>query len=160
MPLPIGLQQPPARVFLVDDHVLVREHLSALIQGTADLTVCGEAEDAPTALSLINRLKPDLVILDILLKGPSGLDLLGDLEKLPTPPAVLVLSMHDDRFYVARALQAGARGYITKEEAPTRILPAIRQVLSGGLYLSDRMAERVLNKAANAARALTEEVQV
>ena len=158
--MPIETQRPSARVFLVDDHALVREHLSALIHGTADLTVCGEAEDAPRALSLINRLKPDLVILDILLKGSSGLDLLGDLERLPTPPAVLVLSMHDDRFYVARALQAGARGYITKEEAPTNILPAIRQVLSGGLYLSDRMAERVFKRAANVARVLTEGVQV
>ncbi len=144
----------------MDDHALVREHLSALIQGTADLTVCGEAEDAPTARLLINRLKPDLVILDISLKGPSGLDLLEDLEKLPTPPAVLVLSMHTENFYVVRALRAGARGYVTKEEAPTSILPAIRHVLRGGLYLSDRMAERVLDRRAAAAQPLTEEVHV
>ena len=150
----IETPQPQAKVFLVDDHALVREQLTALIQVEADLTVCGDAEDAPTALSLINRLQPDVVILDISLKRSNGLDLLEDLRKSPTPPAVLVLSMHDDRFYVARALRAGARGYITKEDAATKILPAIRQVLGGGLYLSDRVAGQVWDRVADRARAV------
>jgi DNA-binding NarL/FixJ family response regulator len=148
-----------ARVFLVDDHSLVRENLTALIQAESDLAVCGEAEDAPTALSLINRLKPDLVILDISLKRSSGLDLLKRLQEVQPKPAVLVLSMHEATFYANRALQAGALGFVTKEEATTSILSAIRRVLSGKLYLSDRMAGRLIKKLVSAGQSIAEGVQ-
>jgi len=130
-------------VFLADDHPLVREHLTALIQSEPDLAVCGEAADAPAALALIRRQKPDLVILDVSLKHSNGLDLLKDLRELRPKLAVLVLSMHDEALYAERALLAGALGYITKEEATVNILLAIRRVLSGQVYLSDRMAERM-----------------
>jgi DNA-binding NarL/FixJ family response regulator len=135
-----------SRVFLVDDHPLVREHLTALLQREADLEVCGEAPDAPTARSLITRQEPDLVILDISLKRSHGLELLKDLKELRPKLPVLVLSMHDETLYAERALRAGAMGYITKEEATVSVLSAIRKVLAGEVYLSARMAGRMMQK--------------
>src|SRR5512135_2841971 len=143
-----------ARVLLVDDHALVREHLTALLQGEADLEVCGEAADAPTALALIRQQSPDLVILDISLKRSNGLDLLKGLNDFRPRPAVLVLSMHDRRLYAERALEAGALGYITKEDATVNILRAIRHVLGGEVYLSDRMAGQLTGKPAAAESAI------
>jgi DNA-binding NarL/FixJ family response regulator len=134
-------ERPRARVFLVDDHALVRKHLTALIAGEPDLAVCGEAVDVPTALALIQQQGPDLVILDLTLKGSSGLDLLDALKGRQPRPAVLVLSVHEEAFYVKRALEAGALGYLTKEEATVEILTAIRRVLGGQPYVSRRMAE-------------------
>jgi DNA-binding NarL/FixJ family response regulator len=139
-------KQPKARVFLVDDHPLVREHLTALIQAQADLAVCGEAADAPTALSLITRQAPDLVILDISLKRSNGLELIKQLKDLWPKLPVLVLSMHDEMLYAERALRAGALGYITKEEATVNVLSAVRRVLGGQVYLSEQMAGRMMKK--------------
>ena len=135
-----------ARVFLVDDHPLVREHLTALLQAQADLEVCGEAADAPIALSLIGRHAPDLVILDISLKRSNGLELIKSLKEMRPKLPVLVLSMHDEMLYAERSLRAGALGYITKEEATVNILSAVRRVLSGQVYLSERMAGRLMKK--------------
>ena len=135
-----------ASVFLVDDHPLVREHLTALIQHEADLQVCGEAADAPTALSLISRQVPDLVILDISLKRSNGLELIKSLKEIWPKLPVLVLSMHDEMLYAERSLRAGALGYITKEEATVNVLSAIRKVLRGQVYLSDRMAGRMMKR--------------
>jgi DNA-binding NarL/FixJ family response regulator len=146
------------RVFLVDDHRLVRQHLTALIQEEADLEVCGEAEDAPAALALIRQLKPSLIILDLSLKRSHGLDLLADLQGVEPRPAVLVLSMHDETLYAERALRAGALGYITKEGATVNILSAIRRVLSGQVYLSDVMAGQLAGKLARGGRADVEKV--
>ena len=131
-----------SKIFLVDDHPLVREHLAALVHREADLEVCGEAADAPTARSLITRQEPDLVVLDISLKHSHGLELLKDLRQLRPKLPVLVLSMHDETLYAERALRAGAMGYITKEEATVSVLSAIRKVLAGEIYLSARMAGR------------------
>ena len=150
-------ERPKARVFLVDDHPLVREHLTALIQQEADLEVCGEAADAPSALTLIHQRNPDLVILDISLKRSHGLDLLKDLKGFRPKPAVLVLSMHEETLYAERALRAGALGYITKEEAIVNILSAIRRVLAGQVYLSARMAGLVMEQLVSVERAPTEE---
>jgi DNA-binding NarL/FixJ family response regulator len=135
-----------AKVLVLDDHALVREHLTALIQAEHDLTICGEAEDVPTALALIQQQEPDLVILDISLRRSCGLDLLVALKELRQRPAVLVLSMHDEALYMERALLAGARGYITKAEAPVNILSAIRRVLGGQVYLSSRMRGQAMDK--------------
>jgi DNA-binding NarL/FixJ family response regulator len=135
-----------AKVFLVDDHPLVREHLTALIQAQADLDVCGEAADAPTALSLIARQAPDLVILDISLKHSNGLELIKNLKELRPNLPVLVLSMHDEMLYAERSLRAGALGYITKEEATVNILSAVHRVLGGQVYLSEQMAGRMMRK--------------
>jgi DNA-binding NarL/FixJ family response regulator len=148
--------RPKASVFLVDDHPLVREHLTALIEREADLEVCGEAADAPTALALIGQHAPDLVILDVSLKRASGLDLLKELKELRPKLAVLVLSMHDETLYAERSLRAGAMGYITKEEATVNILSAIRRVLGGQVYLSDRMAGPVMERLESAGRAVGE----
>jgi DNA-binding NarL/FixJ family response regulator len=149
-----------ARVFLVDDHPLVREHLTALIQAQADLEVCGEAGDGPTALALIRQQEPDVAIVDISLKRSSGLELLRELKGFWPKLVVLVLSMHDELFYAERALQAGARGYITKEEATVNILSAIRRVLGGQVYLSDRMARQMMGRLVSAAKPLAEGVRI
>ena len=138
-----------SKVFLVDDHPLVREHLTALLQREPDLEVCGQAADAPTALSLIPNQAPDLVILDISLKHSHGLELLKDLKSLRPRLPVLVLSMHDETLYAERALRAGAMGYITKEEATVNVLSAVRKVLAGQVYLSERMAGRMMHKMVN-----------
>jgi DNA-binding NarL/FixJ family response regulator len=133
-----------ARLFLVDDHPMIREHLHALIAREADLIVCGEAGDAPAALGQIPALRPDLVIMDITLKGSHGLELLKHLKtQLPELP-VLVLSMHDESLYAERMLRAGAMGYITKQEATRNILSAIRKVLAGEVYVSERMSARMM----------------
>ncbi len=134
------------KIFLVDDHPLVREWLSQLILREGDLVVCGEAEDAPEALRKIEEAKPDIVIADISLKNTHGLELVKDLQaRLPALP-VLVLSMHDESLYAERVLRAGAKGYITKQEATKRILGAIRQVLAGQIYISEKMASRMVHK--------------
>ena len=135
-----------AKVFLVDDHPMVREHLSALLGREADLTVCGEAGDAPAALSRIQELLPDLVIMDISLKNSNGLELLKNLKSVQPDLPVLVLSMHDESLYAARSLRAGALGYITKEEASKKILLAVRKVLAGQVYLSDQMSDRMMKR--------------
>jgi DNA-binding NarL/FixJ family response regulator len=152
-------QRRKSRVFLVDDHPLVREHLTALLQREPDLDVCGQAADAATAFSLITRQEPDLVITDISLNGTCGLELLDRLEKSQPRLPVLVLSTHDESLYARRAFRAGAEGYITKEEAINDILPAIRQVLGGRIYLSDRMAERMAKQRAEVGWQLTEEAR-
>jgi DNA-binding NarL/FixJ family response regulator len=157
--MPNKTQRRKTRVFLVDDHALVREHLTALLQREADLEVCGEAADAPTAWSLINRNEPDLVILDISLKRSCGLDLLKDLKASRPKLPVLVLSMHDEPLYAQRALRGGAMGYITKEEATVHILTAIRRVLGGQVYLSERMGGRGVKNPVGEGRPIAEEVQ-
>jgi DNA-binding NarL/FixJ family response regulator len=139
-------EHPKRRIFLVDDHPLVREHLTALLQRERDLEVCGEAADAPSALALITQRQPDLVILDISLKHSHGLELLKDLRSVQRDIPVLVLSMHDETLYAERALRAGAMGYITKEEATVSVLSAVRKILAGHVYLSDRMARRMVGK--------------
>jgi DNA-binding NarL/FixJ family response regulator len=127
-------------VFLVDDHPLVREWLTNLIQQQPDLRVCGEAENGLQAREAIARLKPDVAIVDISLKDSSGLELIKDLRLTCGQVAVLVLSMHEESHYAERALRAGALGYIMKRETATKVVAAIRQVLQGKLYLSESLA--------------------
>lgn len=124
------------RVFIVDDHPLVREWLSALLRKQPDFELCGAAQDANDALPAMLVNPPDVAIVDLSLKGTSGLDLIKDLaEHLPATQAI-VLSMHEETFYAERALRAGARGYVTKVEATDRILEAIRTVQSGQVFVS------------------------
>lgn len=127
------------KIFLVDDHPLVREWLTNLIHQQPDLTVCGEAEAASQALLAIAESKPDLAVVDISLEGSSGIELIKNIKGLRPPVKVIVLSMHDETLYAERALRAGARGYIMKRETAKRIIVAIRQVLEGKLYLSERI---------------------
>lgn len=133
-------------VFIVDDHPIVRQGLKGLISQSPDLMVCGEAETIYDALKAIEQLKPDIVIVDISLKGESGVDLIKDIRiRYPDLP-VLTLSMYDEAIYAERVLRAGARGYVTKEEAAENVLSAIRQVLKGQIFLSERMSAKMLSK--------------
>lgn len=133
-------------VFLVDDHPIVRQGLALLINREADLAVCGDAEEASSALQGIEELKPDLVVVDISLNGPDGLDLLKNIRARHSSLPVLILSMLDESLYAERALRDGASGYIMKQEATERVLVAIRRILGGEIYLSDRMASRMLHR--------------
>ena len=136
------------RVFLVEDHPLIREQLKRLIQEENDLQVCGEAADAATASSFIHQSEPDLLVLDIALRRRSDLELLKSIRASQSRLPILVLSMYDDVVCAERALQIGARGYITKEEATIHMLSAIRKVLSGEIYLGERMVERLEQREA------------
>jgi DNA-binding NarL/FixJ family response regulator len=129
-----------ARIFLVDDHPLVREWLANLIEKNSDLTVCGEAEDAPTALKAIAELKPDLAIIDLSLGSSSGIDFIRSIRSSFPNVAMIVLSMHDERVYAERAIRAGARGYVMKRETTKKIIAAINQVRSGKLGVSEEVA--------------------
>lgn len=129
------------RVFLVDDHPLVREWLTNLINQQPDLTVCGEAEGGPSAFAAITRTRPDVAVVDISLKDSSGLELVKDLKSSMPEVHVLVLSMHDESLYAERVLRAGARGYIMKRETTRKVIDAIRQVLDGRIYVSAPVSE-------------------
>ena len=135
------------RIFLVDDHPLVREWLAQLINQQADLVVCGEAESAPAALSALCAKQPDLAIVDISLKNSSGLELIKNLKKLTPDLPVLVLSMHDESLYALRVFQAGARGYINKSETAPKVIEAIRRILEGKLYMSEKTVELMASRA-------------
>jgi DNA-binding NarL/FixJ family response regulator len=127
------------RVIIVDDHPLFRDRLSQLINHELDMEVCGESETAEQAIQLIRSLTPDLVIVDITLKGSSGLELIKGIRALSIGIPVLILSMHEESLYAERALRAGATGYITKHQAADEVLAAIRRVLTGEIYLSEKM---------------------
>jgi DNA-binding NarL/FixJ family response regulator len=128
-----------SRVFIVDDHPLVREGLANLINGQDDLIVCGEAEDSAQAITGIPEKRPDVALIDISLKNESGLELVKDLERQFPFVALIVLSMHDEALYAERALRAGARGYVMKRETTKSVLASIRRVLEGGVYVSERV---------------------
>jgi DNA-binding NarL/FixJ family response regulator len=134
------------RIVIVDDHPIVRQGLAQLIDQEDDLHICGQAEDAHEAMRAIRQLNPDLVIVDISLRTTSGIDLIKDIKtQFPTLP-VLTLSMHDEALYAERALRAGARGYIMKQEAPAEVVAAIRRVLAGTTYVSQGMAAKMVSK--------------
>ena len=134
-----------AKVLLVDDHVVVRDGLAQLIRGEPDLDVCGEAASAEEAIAAVTRLNPDLAIVDISLGGANGIELIKNIKAVRPALPVLVLSMHDESHYAERALRAGASGYVMKREARDRIMEAIRTVLSGGDYVSERMQKSIVH---------------
>lgn len=144
------MNQPTAprksKVFVVDDHPIVRQGLALLINRESDLVVCGEAEDAHTAIQAIAITKPDILIVDISLNGPDGLDLLKEVRLRHPDLPVLILSMHDESVYAERALRAGAQGYIMKQEATEKVLIAVRRILSREIYVSERIANRMLQR--------------
>jgi DNA-binding NarL/FixJ family response regulator len=140
---------PKCKVFLVDDHPIVRQGLTLFINREPDLIVSGEADSATAALQAIRAALPDFVVLDISLGGPDGLELLKTLRaKYPNLP-VLVLSMHDESIYAERALRAGANGYIMKQETTDKVVSAIRRILGGDVYLSERLTKRMLQQFVN-----------
>jgi len=133
-----------SKVFVVDDHPIVRQGLRLLISQEPDLTVCGEAEEMLSALQAIDAAKPDVLVVDISLNGPDGLELLKHLRARNPRLPVLFLSMHDESIYAERALRAGANGYIMKQEATEKVLVALRRILSGEIYVSERIANNML----------------
>jgi DNA-binding NarL/FixJ family response regulator len=142
--LNLGSASPRRKVLLVDDHPIFREGLAQSINREPDLTVCEEAENALEALEAIGRAQPDLVIADITLPGKSGLELIRDLRALYPNLPILAVSMHEESLYAARILRAGARGYVMKQESPSTLLNAIRHVLKGGIYVSQKMSAQIL----------------
>src|ERR1700676_1663881 len=133
------------RILVVDDHPLFRHGLVQLLSSDEGFSVCGESSSAPEALSLIRKLKPHLVIADVGLKGPSGLELTKSIRaEFPRMP-VLILSMHDEPTYAVRSLRAGANGYVTKQDALGSVLIAAREVINGHVYLSPSMASEVIS---------------
>jgi DNA-binding NarL/FixJ family response regulator len=135
-----------AQVVLVEDHPMFREQLAHLINKQPDMAVCAEAANAIDGFAVISREQPALAIIDITLKGSSGLELLKDLRAQGNKVPVLMLSMHPESLYAERALRAGANGYITKEEAAAKVMTAIRQVLAGEIYLDPRFMKRVVSQ--------------
>jgi DNA-binding NarL/FixJ family response regulator len=134
------------KVLLVDDHPVVRQGLALLVGREPDLLVCGEADGARSAFQAIETLQPDIVVLDISLAGPDGLDVLKEIRMRSGSLPVLILSMHDESIYAERALRAGANGYIMKQEATEKVLIAIRKILRGDVYLSERLTSAMLNQ--------------
>ena len=141
-------------VFIVDDHSLVREGLTNLINGQNDLIVCGEARDSAEAIDGIAKERPDVAIIDISLVNESGLELIKHLVKQFPQVAVIVLSMHDEALYAERALRAGARGYVMKHETSKSVLASIRRVLTGGVYVSERIVNRMALRLTSSRRSI------
>lgn len=142
----VQVDTPKRRVFVVDDHPIVRSGLTQLINREPDLAVCGDAEEMHSALQSMDTLKPDILIVDISLNGPDGLDLLKHVRTKDPSLPVLILSMHDESIYAERALRAGANGYIMKQEATERVLVALRRILNREIYVSDRVANKMVRQ--------------
>src|SRR5215472_5602914 len=139
-----------SRVFIVDDHPLVREGLTNLINGQDDLIICGEAKNSAQALDGIMKAQPDVALIDISLENESGLELVKQLGSQFPQVALIVLSMHDEALYAERVLRAGARGYVMKHETSKSVLASIRRVLGGGVYVSERIVNRMVRRASSA----------
>lgn len=132
------------RIFVVEDHPITREGIRAIVAQEPDLTVVGEATNAPDCLALLDAASPDLVIADIAIEGTDGIELTKQIRSLHPDLRILVLSSYDEDVYAERAVRAGARGYLAKHEAGTALLDAIRAVLEDRLYLSESLRERVV----------------
>jgi len=134
------------RIFIVDDHPIVRKGLAQLINQEEDLVICGEADNAETALEALKKVKPDIAIVDISLRGIDGFELTRLIRARFDNIPVLVISMHDESLFAERALRVGARGYIMKQEAIEKMMEAIRKVLRGELYVSERVSANIVKR--------------
>jgi DNA-binding NarL/FixJ family response regulator len=144
-----------SRVFIVDDHPLVREGLTNLINGQDDLIVCGEAKDSAQAINGIAKARPDVALIDISLENESGLELVKQLKTQFPQVALIILSMHDEALYAERALRAGAQGYVMKHETSKSVLASIRRVLGGGVYVSERIVKRMALRLTSSRQTIT-----
>jgi DNA-binding NarL/FixJ family response regulator len=140
------MSQTPTRIFIVDDHTLVREWLSSLLQQETDLVLCGQADNAVAALEGMKLTAPDIALVDLSLKNGSGLDLIKDLRAQCPAIQTVVLSMHEEIYFVERAFRAGARGYVTKRDSTHRIVEAIRAVRAGQVYANADMLAQLTER--------------
>lgn len=138
-----------ARILIVDDHVIVRQGIAQLVNREPDLDVCQEAGDADSAIAVLRETQVDLAIVDISLPGTSGIELVKLMREAQPQLPVLVMSMHDEALYSDRAFRAGAKGYVMKQEATEKLLAAIRKILNGGVYVSDRMQTVMVQRFLN-----------
>jgi len=134
------------KILIVEDHEIFRLGIKELINHEPDLAVCAEAEDVDTARTLINAFQPDMVIIDITLKKSNGMDLIKEISSFHKTMKMLVLSMHDELLYAERSLQAGAQGYIMKQETSKSIVKAIRHILQGNIYVSENIMSNLLKR--------------
>ncbi len=146
-----GIPHPPTiaarkKILIVDDHPMMREGLRGVINREPDMMVCGEAENARQAEEALQKLKPDLALVDITLPGKSGLELVKDLKALQPKLAILAISMHEESLYAERMLRAGASGFITKQQPSEELVKAIRQVLDNHVYVSREVSESLLSR--------------
>lgn len=140
------------RIVLVDDHPIMRHGLAQLVRAEEGLEVCGDAGSARDGLEVVCRLKPDLAVIDLTLPDKNGLELVKDIRAAHPATQCLVLSMHDETLYGERALRAGARGYVMKEEAADHLITAIHKIIGGGLYVSESLNSRMLEQVTGSAR--------
>lgn len=135
------------KILIVDDHPVVRKGMKMYIESESDFTVCGEASNSSEAINLINREDPDLVTVDLSLeKDASGLDLIKAIRSRFPKINILVISMHDESFFAERAIKAGAKGYLMKKEAQETILIALKKILEGGMYISEEINKKIIEK--------------
>ena len=134
------------RVYVTDDHAMVRRGLAALIAAEPDMELCGEAEDCATATSEVAKLRPEVVIVDISLRGNSGLELIKNIKAFDPKIHIVVLSVHDESVYALRVLKAGAKAYVMKQDIASKVIDAIRKVRKGQMYVSERVASQMLNR--------------
>ncbi len=134
------------KIFIVDDHPIVRKGLAQLINQEPDMVICGEAENAQTALEFLKKIKPDLAIIDISLQGIDGIELIKKIKLRDAELPILVVSMHDESLFAERALRIGAKGYIMKQEAIEKMMEAIRRVIKGEVYISERVSATIVKK--------------
>ena len=137
------------RIYIVDDHPLVRQGLTQIIANEEDMEICGEAEDSPGAMKGVGECNPDAIIVDISLRGNNGLELIKNLKAIHEEIPILVFSMHDESIYAQRALRAGAKAYVMKKEPSEKIVEAIRKIIKGEIYVSPSVADQVLHQIVN-----------
>ncbi len=137
------------RIYIVDDHPLVRQGLAQIIEKEADMEVCGEAENSPGAMKGVGETNPDVVIVDISLQGNNGLELIKNIKAVYENIPILVFSMHDETIYAQRALRAGAKAYVMKKEPSTKIVDAIHRITKGEIFVSPSVADQVLHQIVN-----------
>ena len=137
------------RILIVDDHPVFRRGMAALLQEYAEFTVCGEAQDATSALDAMRHTSPDVVMMDVSMPGTNGIELIKLMLAEQPKLTILIVSMHDESLYALRALRAGAKGYVMKAEAQTHVIEALRKVLSNGIYISPQYSERLIFKIIN-----------
>ncbi len=142
------------KILVVEDHPLFRAMLVQLIDKELEMEVCGEADNIKDAMAIIERTCPDAAIVDLTLHGSSGLELIKDLKARKIRLPVLVLSMHEENLYAERVLRAGAKGYISKNEAPAEVVAAIRKVTAGRIYMSERITGTILERVGTADKAM------